>query len=89
MGNKYELVRRALLLLGAGACIRAVVYAVGVVYAACPAAAALLLLGCVCVLFAAVANWRDTDEAERYYAGREARRREARRRKARDGRRAR
>ena len=78
MGSKYKLVRSVLLLLGAGVCVRGAVYAVGVVYAACPAAAALLLLGCVCVFFAAVANWRDTDEAERYYAAQEARRRAAR-----------
>ena len=76
--GKYELARGVLLLLGAGVCVRGAVYAVGVVYAACPAAAALLLLGCVGVLFAAVANWRDTDEAERYYMEREARRRKAR-----------
>ena len=76
--NKYELARRVLLLLGAGVCVRGAVYAVGVVYAACPAAAALLLLGGVCVLMMAVGNWRDTDEAERYYMEREARRRKAR-----------
>ena len=79
--GKHELVRRVLLLLGAGACIRGAVYAVGVVYAACPAAAVLLLLGCVCVLMMAVGNWRDTDEAERYYAAQEARRRAARTRR--------
>jgi uncharacterized membrane protein len=81
MMNNSELIRRALLLLGAGACIRGVMYAVGVVYAACPMAALLLLLGCVCVLMMAVANWRDTDEAERYYAAREVRRRAARNRR--------
>ena len=82
--DKYKLVRGVLLLLGAGVCVRGVVYAVGVVYAACPAAAVLLLLGGVCVLMMAVGNWRDSDEAERYYVEREARRRAAR-----DGRRAR
>lgn len=82
--GKYRLARGVLLLLGAGACIRGVVYAVGVVYAACPAAAVLLLVGCAGVLLAAVADWRDTDDAERYYAAREARRRAARdRRRAR------
>jgi hypothetical protein len=79
--NNLELIRRALLLLGAGACIRGAVYAVGVVYAACPAAAALLLVGCVGVLLMAVGNWRDTDEAERYYTEQEARRRAARNRR--------
>ena len=79
--GKYELVRRVLLLLGAGACIRGAVWAVGVVYAACPAAAALLLIGSAGVLFAAVANWRDSDEAERYYTAQEARRRAARNRR--------
>lgn len=58
--DKYRMARAVLLLLGAGACIRGAAYAVGVVYAACPMAAVLLLVGCVCVLFAAVANWRDT-----------------------------
>ena len=79
--DNYKLVRSVLLLLGAGACIRGAAWAVGVVYAACPAAAALLLLGCVGVFFAAVANWRDTDEAERYYTAQEARRRAARNRR--------
>ena len=79
--DKYKLIQRVLLLLGAGACIRGAVYAVGVVYEACPAAAALLLLGCAGVLFAAVANWRDSDEAERYYTAKEARRRAARNRR--------
>ena len=82
--DNYKLARGVLLLLGAGVCVRAVVWALTLIYAAQPGAAALLLLGCVCVLFAAVANWRDSDEAERYYTAREARRR-----KARDGRRAR
>ena len=82
--NNSELIRRALLLLGAGVCVRGVVWVFTLIYAVQPGAAALLLLGCVGVLFAAVANWRDTDEAERYYAAREARRRQAR-----DGRRAR
>ena len=79
--DNYKLARGVLLLLGAGVCVRAVVYAVGVVYAACPAAAALLLLGCVGVLFAAVANWRDSDEAEHHYTAQEARRRAARTRR--------
>ena len=82
--GKYKLVRSALLLLGAGVCIRGVAWVFTLIYAIQPGAAALLLLGCVCVLMMAVGNWRDTDEAERYYAAREARRR-----KARDGRRAR
>lgn len=79
--NNSELIRRVLLLLGAGACIRGVVYAVGVVYAACPMAAVLLLLGCAGVLMMAVGNWRDTDEAEHYYVAQEARRRAARNRR--------
>ena len=82
--NKYELARRVLLLLGAGVCVRGVVWAFTLIYAIQPGAAVLLLLGCVCVLMMAVANWRDTDEAERYYTAQEAKRR-----KARDGRRAR
>ena len=79
--GKYKLVRRVLLLLGAGACIRGAVYAVGVVYAACHMAAVLLLLGCVGVLLMAVGNWRDSDDAERYYAVQEARQRAARNRR--------
>lgn len=79
--DKYRMARAVLLLLGAGACIRGAAYAVGVVYAACPAAAALLLLGCVGVLMMAVGNWRDSDEAERYYTAQEARRRAARNRR--------
>ena len=79
--GKYKLIRGALLLLGAGACVRAVVWAITLIYAVQPGAAVLLLLGCVGVLFAAVANWRDTDEAERYYAAQEARRRAARNRR--------
>ena len=79
--GKYELVRRGLLLLGAGACIRGAVWALSLIYAVQPGAAALLLLGCVCVLMMAVANWRDTDEAERYYTEQEARRRAARNRR--------
>jgi len=71
--GKYRMARSVLLLLGAGVCVRGAVWVVGVVYAACPAAAALLLLGGVCVLMMAVGNWRDTDEAERYYMEREAR----------------
>ena len=76
--DKYRMARAVLLLLGAGVCVRGAVWAVGVVYAACPAAAALLLIGSAGVLMMAVANWRDTDEAERYYAAREAKRRKAR-----------
>ena len=76
--DKYKLVRYGLLLLGAGACIRGAVWVFTLIYAIQPGAAVLLLLGCVCVLFAAVANWRDTDEAERYYTEQEARRRAAR-----------
>ena len=79
--GKYELVRRALLLLGAGACIRGVVWVFTLIYAIQPGAAALLLLGCVCVLMMAVGNWRDTDEAEHYYTAQEARRRAARNRR--------
>ena len=79
--GKYELVRRALLLLGAGVCVRAVVWALTLIYAVQPGAAALLLLGCVGVLMMAVGNWRDSDEAERYYAAREAKRRAARNRR--------
>ena len=79
--DNYKLARGALLLLGAGVCVRAVVWALSLIYAVQPGAAALLLLGCVCVLFAAVANWRDTDEAERYYTAREARRRAERNRR--------
>ena len=81
--GKHELVRGVLLLLGAGACIRGAAWVFTLIYAIQPGAAALLLLGCVCVLMMAVGNWRDTDEAEHYYTEREARRR-----KARDGRRA-
>ena len=79
--GKHELVRRVLLLLGAGACIRGAAWVFTLIYAIQPGAAALLLLGCVCVFFAAVANWRDTDEAERYYTAQEARRRAARSRR--------
>lgn len=79
--DNYKLARGVLLLLGAGVCVRGVVYAVGVVYAACPMAAVLLLVGCACILMMAVGNWRDTDEAERYYAAQEARRRAARSRR--------
>ena len=79
--DNYKLARGVLLLLGAGVCVRAVVWALTLIYAVQPGAAALLLLGCVGVLFAAVANWRDSDEAERYYAAREARRRAARNRR--------
>ena len=79
--GKYELVRRVLLLLGAGACIRGAAWVFTLIYAIQPGAAALLLLGCVCVLMMAVGNWRDTGEAERYYAAREARRRKARSRR--------
>ena len=82
--SKCELARRALLLLGAGVCVRGVVWVFTLIYAVQPGAAALLLLGCVGVLLMAVGNWRDTDEAERYYTAQEARRRAAR-----DGRRAR
>lgn len=76
--DNYKLARAVLLLLGAGACVRGVVWVFTLIYAIQPGAAALLLLGCVCVLMMAVANWRDTDEAERYYTEREARRRAAR-----------
>ena len=76
--NKYELARGVLLLLGAGACIRGAVWVFTLIYAIQPGAAALLLLGCVGVLMMAVGNWRDTDEAERYYVAQEARRRKAR-----------
>lgn len=79
--GKYRMARAVLLLLGVGVCIRGAVWVFTLIYSIQPGAAALLLLGCVCVLFAAVANWRDTDEAERYYAAREARRREARNRR--------
>ena len=79
--SKYELARRVLLLLGAGACIRGAAWVFTLIYSIQPGAAALLLLGCVGVFFAAVGNWRDTDEAERYYAAREARRRAARNRR--------
>ena len=79
--GKYELVRRALMLLGAGACIRGAAWALSLIYAVQPGAAALLLLGGVCILMMAVANWRDTDEAERYYTAQEARRRAARNRR--------
>ena len=82
--DNYKLARRALLLLGAGACIRGAVWVLTLIYAVQPGAAALLLLGCVCVLMMAVGNWRDSDEAERYYTAQEARRRAAR-----DGRRTR
>lgn len=76
--NKYELARGVLLLLGAGVCIRGAAWVFTLIYAIQPGAAALLLLGCVCVLMMAVGNWRDTDEAERYYTAQEARRRAAR-----------
>ena len=79
--SKCELARRVLLLLGAGACIRGAVWAFTLIYAIQPGAAALLLLGFGGVLMMAVANWRDSDEAERYYAAREARRRAARNRR--------
>ena len=79
--DKYKLVRRALLLLGAGVCVRAVVWALTLIYSIQPGAAALLLLGCVGVLMMAVGNWRDSDEAERYYTAQEARRRAARNRR--------
>lgn len=79
--NKYELARRVLLLLGAGVCVRGVVWVFTLIYAVQPGAAALLLLGCAGVLMMAVANWRDTDEAERYYSAQEARRRAARNRR--------
>jgi hypothetical protein len=76
--SKCELVRSALLLLGAGVCVRGVVWALTLIYAVQPGAAALLLLGCVGVLLLAVGDWRDSDEAERYYTAQEARRRAAR-----------
>ena len=76
--DKYKLVRSVLLLLGAGVCVRGVVWVFTLIYAIQPGAAALLLLGCVGVLMMAVANWRDSDEAERYYTAQEARRRAAR-----------
>ena len=76
--DKYRMARAVLLLLGAGVCVRGVVWVFTLIYAIQPGAAALLLLGCVGVLMMAVANWRDTDEAERYYMEREARRRKAR-----------
>ena len=76
--DKYKLTRGVLLLLGAGVCVRGVVWALTLIYAIQPGAAVLLLLGCVCVFFAAVANWRDSDDAERYYTAHEARRRAAR-----------
>ena len=79
--GKYKLVRSGLLLLGAGVCVRGVVWALSLIYAVQPGAAALLLLGCVGVLLMAVGNWRDTDEAEHYYAAQEARRRAARNRR--------
>ena len=74
--DKYKLVRSALLLLlGAGACIRGAAWVFTLIYAIQPGAAVLLLVGCVGVLLMAVGNWRDTDEAERYYSAQEARRR--------------
>jgi hypothetical protein len=76
--GKCELVRSALLLLGAGVCVRGVVWALTLIYSIQPGAAALLLLGCAGVLIMAVGNWRDTGDAERYYAAQEARRRAAR-----------
>lgn len=76
--GKYKLVRGALLLLGVGVCIRGVVWALTLIYAIQPGAAALLLLGCVGVLLLAVGDWRDTSDAERYCTAREARRRAAR-----------
>ena len=76
--DNYKLARGVLLLLGAGACIRGAAWVFTLIYAIQPGAAALLLLGCVCVLMMAVGNWRDTDEAERYYTAQEARRRAAR-----------
>lgn len=79
--DNYKLARGVLLLLGAGACIRGAVWVFTLIYAIQPGAAALLLLGCVCVLFAAVANWRDTDEAEQYYTAQAAKRRAARARR--------
>ena len=82
--DKYKLVRGVLLLLGAGACIRGAAWVFTLIYAIQPGAAVLLLLGGVCVLMMAVGNWRDSDDAERYYTAQEARRRAAR-----DGRRAR
>ena len=79
--SKYELARRVLLLLGAGVCIRGAAWVFTLIYAIQPGAAALLLLGCVGVLLMAVGNWRDSDEAERYYTAQEARRRAARNRR--------
>ena len=79
--GKYRMARSVLLLLGAGVCVRGAVWVFTLIYAVQPGAAALLLLGCVGVLFAAVANWRDTDEAELYYTEQEARRRAARNRR--------
>ena len=76
--DNYRLARTVLLLLGAGACIRGAAWVFTLIYAIQPGAAALLLLGCVGVLLMAVGNWRDSDEDERYYAEREARRRKAR-----------
>ena len=79
--SKCELARRVLLLLGVGVCIRGAAWALNLIYSIQPGAAALLLLGFGGVLMMAVANWRDSDEAERYYAAREARRRAARNRR--------
>ena len=79
--DKYRMARAVLLLLGAGVCVRGVVWVFTLIYAIQPGAVALLLLGCAGVLLMAVGNWRDTDEAERYYAAQEARRRAARNRR--------
>ena len=79
--DKYRMARAVLLLLGAGACIRGAAWVFTLIYSIQPGAAALLLLGCAGVLMIAVGNWRDTDEAERYYAAQEARRRAARSRR--------
>ena len=79
--GKYRMARAVLLLLGAGVCVRGAVWAFTLIYSIQPGEAALLLLGCAGVFFAAVANWRDTDEAERYYTAQEARRRAARNRR--------
>lgn len=76
--GKYRMARAVLLLLGAGACIRGAAWVFTLIYSIQPGAAALLLVGCVCVLMMAVGNWRDTDEAEQYYTAREAKRRAAR-----------
>ena len=79
--DNYKLALGVLLLLGAGVCVRGAAWVFTLIYAVQPGAAALLLLGCAGVFFAAVANWRDTDEAERYYTAQEARRRAARNRR--------